>query len=109
MGGHYLKPGNLQGGFNWYIAVDAERLAMISGTLQKQLVIHVPTRVLWGESDKVLRVEWADRLGEFFSNYTFVKVPDAGHFVQYERPDLFNEEVIRHFAEMSCSHQKVAR
>jgi pimeloyl-ACP methyl ester carboxylesterase len=47
------------------------------------------------------KTEWADRLGEFFSNYTLEWVPNTGHFVQYERPDLFNAEAIQYFASFS--------
>lgn len=105
----YMKPGNLQGGFNWYVAVDAERTAMMRGEAPRQPVIDTPTRILWGASDKVLKVAWADRLGEYFSNYTFTPVPEAGHFLQYEQPDLFNAEVIRHFAAFSHNPSAVPR
>jgi len=100
---NFLKPGNLQGGFNWYIAMDGERRALAAGTQPKQPAINVPTRILWGENDPMAKTEWADRLGEFFSNYTLKWVPDTGHFVQYERPDLFNTEVIQYFA--SCGRK----
>ena len=50
--------------------------------------IEVPTRVRWGASDPVLKIEWADRLGDYFSDYDFAPVEAAGHFVAYEQPDL---------------------
>ena len=49
--------------------------------------------MLWGESDSILKVEWADRLGD----YDFSPAPGTGHFVPYERPDLANAEIARFF------------
>ena len=42
---NFMKPGNLQGGFNWYKAIAALRLAMVKGVSDKPPVIDVPTRV----------------------------------------------------------------
>ena len=92
---NFMKPGNLQGGFNWYISAHQARLAAMRGEVPRQLraPIDVPTRVLWGESDPILRSAWADRLGEFFSNVTVTTVAEAGHFVHYEKPDLACREI----------------
>ncbi len=59
--------------------------------------IVIPTRVCWGASDPVLKVEWADRLGEYFSDLDFALVPAAGHFVHYEQPALANREIAEFF------------
>ena len=89
---NFMKPGNLQGGFNWYISVNKARLAAMKGEVTAS-PIAVPTRVLWGEQDKVLKVEWIDRLGEYFSDLKVSTVPNAGHFVQYEQPELACREI----------------
>ena len=52
----------------------------------------------WGASDKVLKVEWADRLGEYFSDCDFAPVEDAGHFVAYERPEFAVQEISHFFS-----------
>ena len=52
----------------------------------------------WGASDKVLKAEWADRLGEYFSDCDFAPVEDAGHFVAYERPELAVSEISDFFS-----------
>jgi pimeloyl-ACP methyl ester carboxylesterase len=52
---------------------------------------------LWGRSDSVLKVEWADRLGDYFANYNFTPAEKAGHFVHYERPELANREIAGFF------------
>ncbi|MGO8919580.1 MAG: alpha/beta fold hydrolase [Stellaceae bacterium] len=92
---NFMKPGNLQGGFNWYISAHQARLAVMRGEVPRPLraPIALPTRVLWGESDPILRSAWADRIGEFFSNATVTTVPEVGHFVHYEKPDLACREI----------------
>jgi epoxide hydrolase 4 len=92
---NFLKPGNLQGGFNWYVSANKARLAAMRGDTPKpqRTPIDLPTRVLWGESDPVLKSAWTDRLSEYFTNAKVTTVPDAGHFVHYEKPDLACREI----------------
>lgn len=94
---NFMKPGNLQGGFNWYISTNESRIELIRNGPPELTKIETPTRVLWGISDKVLKAEWADRLGDYFANYDFTPAPEAGHFVHYERPDLANKEIAEFF------------
>jgi len=63
--------------------------------------IEVPTRVLWGELDPIVKSEWADRLDEYFVDYRLDTVPDAGHFVHYERPELANEAIETFFTDLT--------
>ena len=51
----------------------------------------------WGASDPILKIEWADRLGEYFADCDFAPVEDAGHFVAYERPDVAVAEITDFF------------
>jgi pimeloyl-ACP methyl ester carboxylesterase len=44
----YLQPGNLQGGFNWYVAADERRKQVMRGGAPSMPPIEVPTRILWG-------------------------------------------------------------
>lgn len=62
--------------------------------------ITVPTRVLWGESDPILKSEWSDRIGEFFTNAKVSTAPGVGHFVHYENPDLACREIRRFFQKL---------
>lgn len=84
---NFSESGNLQGGFNWYIAAHPARLELIRHGPPKLPLIEVPTRVRWGASDPILKVGWADRLGDYFADCDFAPVEKAGHFVAYERPD----------------------
>ena len=95
---NFMKPGNLQGGFNWYISTNEGRIKQIRDGAPELPKIETPTRVLWGESDSVLKVEWADRLGDYFANLDFDPAPEAGHFVHYERPELANREIADFFS-----------
>jgi pimeloyl-ACP methyl ester carboxylesterase len=97
---NFMKPGSLQGGFNWYISTNEARIELIRNGPPELPKIETPTRVLWGESDSVLRVEWVDRLGDYFADYTFAPAREAGHFVHYERPDLANREILEFFQEI---------
>src|SRR3546814_340787 len=85
---NFLRPGNLQGGFNWYVSANAARIAMMAGTAPKPPLVTVPTRVLWGRHDPVLRSEWADVLPEHFTDLEVDFAEGSGHFVHYEEPDL---------------------
>lgn len=98
---NFMKPGNLQGGFNWYIGANRARLALIKGASQPAAPIETPTRVLWGGRDPVLKAEWIDRLPEFFTNVEVSVAPEAGHFVQMEEPELAAKEIRRFFAALS--------
>jgi pimeloyl-ACP methyl ester carboxylesterase len=90
---NFMRPGNLQGGFNWYRSNHASRMAVVQGTSPPPPPIELPTRVLWGEHDPVLPLRWADRLQEFFPRLRFDAAPDAGHFVHWETPDAAAHEI----------------
>lgn len=96
---NFLRPGNLQGGFNWYVSSNAGRLATMAGTAPKPPVITVPTRVLWGRHDPVLRSEWADVLADYFAEVEVSFAEGSGHFVHYEEPDLAATEIRQFFAD----------
>jgi pimeloyl-ACP methyl ester carboxylesterase len=82
-----MKPGNLQGGFNWYRSINRARLAMMAGTAPVPSPIPVRSRFLWGRRDPVVRAAWSDRLHDFFTDYRLEFAEFAGHFVHYETPD----------------------
>lgn len=96
---NFMQSDNLQGGFNWYLGADEARMELISNGASELPEIETPTKILWGAEDPVIRVEWADRLDEYFSEYQFSSVDEAGHFVHYEEPDIANEAIITFFSE----------
>lgn len=91
---NFLKPGNIQGGFDWYVGVNRFRTRLMKEGAIRVPVIHQPTSVLWGRHDPVLRYAWTDRLSEYFADLTLECAEDAGHFVHFEQPELANERII---------------
>ena len=94
---NFMRPGNLQGGFNWYVASNRSRMELIANGPPELPKIEVPARILWGEDDPILKARWADRLGDYFADYAFDTATGAGHFVHYEKPELANRELSRFF------------
>ncbi|MGB5811706.1 MAG: alpha/beta hydrolase [Polyangiales bacterium] len=68
----------------------------LSGVFSKlDDVITVPTRVLCGEQD--MRREMLSRQGDLFdasATYEWETVPDSGHFLHREKPDIVNERIL---------------
>ena len=95
---NFQQPGVLQGGFDWYAGMDAARRELIRHGPPVLPKIKAPARFLWGAKDPIIRIEWADRLEDYFADVRFSPVPDAGHFVPWERPDLANREMIGFFS-----------
>ncbi|MEI8145113.1 MAG: alpha/beta hydrolase [Alphaproteobacteria bacterium] len=84
---NFMRPGTMQGGFNWYIGQNAGRLAVMAETAPKPPKITRPSRVLWGRHDPILRSDWADVLDAYFTDVEVSFAEEAGHFVHYEQPD----------------------
>ena len=97
---NFMRPGNLRGGFDWYVGMRENRMKVMRGEAPDLPKLTHPARFLWGESDPILKARWADRLGDYFSDYEFTPAPGAGHFVHYERPELANAEIARFFGSL---------
>jgi len=95
---NFMSNDNIQGGFDWYAGVARLRARMIRDGAPDMPKIDVPTRVLWGAHDPVLKVEWLDNIGDYFSDIDASVAPDAGHFVHYETPELANREMEKFLA-----------
>jgi len=93
---NFMKPGNIQGGFNWYVSSATARLLSIKEKLPPVPKIEVPSRFLWGKRDPIVKPEWSDRLQQYFTNF-MIDFVDTGHFVQYERPDVAVPEILAFF------------
>ena len=85
----YSQPGALRGGFNCYRAA----FRIFGRGQEGDPKIYAPTLILWAENDAVLPFAWSDKLADFFPNHTLRRVPNAGHFLMREQPDLVNEAV----------------
>ena len=59
----------------------------------KYNTIHQPVLILWGEEDKWIPVEQAHSLHQLIHNSKLVTVPQAGHLVIEERPEILVYEI----------------
>lgn len=89
----WSQPGTLTAMLNWYrashLVVPPPLLAIPvpDWVLGAFPVIRIPTLVLWGMQDKALlpvQLEGLDRLVE---DLRIIRIPDAGHFAPWEKPD----------------------
>jgi pimeloyl-ACP methyl ester carboxylesterase len=101
---NFMLPGNIKGGMEWYRGALAMRLKWITEGAPKVAPIACPTRVFWGEKDNIAKIEWADNLGDYFSNLKFSPAPGAGHFVHYEKPEMSNQEMLTFFGPLAEGH-----
>jgi pimeloyl-ACP methyl ester carboxylesterase len=100
---NFLSRGNLQGGFNWYLSNHRARIAIMQGKSPPVTPITVATRVAWGAEDTVIKAEWGDRLGEYFTDLEFEPMHGLGHFPHMEEPDRAATEIARFFASRSTA------
>ncbi|MDE2583691.1 MAG: alpha/beta hydrolase [Rhodospirillales bacterium] len=98
---NFMRPGNLQGGFNWYVSQNAARMAAMRGEAPALAPITVPACVRWGAQGPLLPYAWTDRLGETFADLDLAPFPGAGHFPHIETPDRAAEEIAGFFARVA--------
>ena len=55
--------------------------------------IQVPTLLLWGRHDRILRLELAEELAATIPDARLQVIDEAGHAPMFERPDEFNQAV----------------
>ncbi|MCJ2132122.1 alpha/beta fold hydrolase [Methylobacterium sp. E-045] len=94
---NFMAPGNLQGGFNWYVSAQDGRLAMIRGEAPPLPPIPVPTCIRWGTRDPLFPYAWTDRLGETFPDLDLAPFEGVGHFPHREAPVAAAAEIARFF------------
>jgi pimeloyl-ACP methyl ester carboxylesterase len=98
----WSQPGAIRGGLNYYRAARMGDQVATGGVAEeyeakiKSQRIEVPTLVIWGERDPALLVGLTRGLEEWIPNLRVAILPDAGHWVPYERPRQVNR-LIREF------------
>lgn len=90
---NFVKPGNIQGGFNFYRA----NLSLTSApwTELDRTISNVPMTFLAGMGDTVVRSIWTDQVTNWYNNYTIEYVPDGGHFLMMEKPEIVVDRIRR--------------
>ena len=94
---NFMKPGNLAGGFAYYRAAHAGRVAMMRGEAPVLAPIAIPTCVRWAEHDPIFPSAWTDRLGETFTDLDLKTLPGVGHFPHREAPEIAAQEIAGFF------------
>jgi pimeloyl-ACP methyl ester carboxylesterase len=83
----FAAPGVFETSISYYRARAAQRRAA-GGTIETPK-IQQPARILWGARDPVIKVVWADKLGDYFAQLAPLEVlEDVGHFVPFEAPEM---------------------
>jgi pimeloyl-ACP methyl ester carboxylesterase len=92
---NFMKPGNIHGGFNYYRA----NLSLTSQpwTALDRTISDVPTTFLWGMGDTVVPSIWSDQVADWYNNYTIEYVPESGHFMMVETPDVVIDRIRKAF------------
>ncbi|MFV0461474.1 MAG: alpha/beta fold hydrolase [Actinomycetales bacterium] len=92
---NYMKPGNVHGGFN-YDRANLSRYAE-PWTSEDHDMCDLDVTVLWAADDPAVPPSGSEQLPRFYSNYTLDIIPECGHFVMIEKPDVVLEKVLKKF------------
>ena len=84
----YAQPGAFTASIGWYRAGSGMVAHSLAETVPDQ-PNTTPTTVLWPEHDPLFPRAWADRLGDFFADFTLTDLPGAGHFSPLEAPEAW--------------------
>jgi len=92
---NFVKPGNIHGGFNFYRA----NLSLTSQpwTPLDRTISDIRMTFLQGMGDTVVPSTWTDLVASWYNNYTIEYVPDGGHFLMFEKPDLVIDRIKKAF------------
>lgn len=98
----WSQPGALTGGLNYYRAMGIRppapgaEPAAASRASAPDMMVRVPTMVIWGERDPFLLTGNLDGLDAYVPSLVVKRIPDATHWVVHERPAEVNA-LIREF------------
>jgi epoxide hydrolase 4 len=89
------QPEAIHAAMNWYRAnvsafadiKDADRWP------QHDRPIKVPTLILWGEKDQLFVPNALDKMPDYATKLSVVKLPDVGHWATMDRPELANKAI----------------
>jgi pimeloyl-ACP methyl ester carboxylesterase len=88
----WANPGTATAMINWYRAVFRNR-----PPLPADPMVHVPTRILWGQRDKFLLPEMAQQSVKYCDIAELTYFPNATHWLQHEEPKAISAALIEFF------------
>lgn len=62
----------------------------------KQLIprLKMPTLLLWGQADTVIPPTWGEQVAPLNPRLTFRVIPDVGHCLYDDEPDVINQQIL---------------
>jgi pimeloyl-ACP methyl ester carboxylesterase len=91
----YAAPGAFTASIGWYRSGSGMVAQSLAETVPDEPIAR-PTHILWPEHDPLFPRAWADRLGDFFADFTLTDLPGAGHFSPLEAPEAWAEAIRAH-------------
>jgi pimeloyl-ACP methyl ester carboxylesterase len=91
----YVAPVSLPGTFEYGLSVVrywTEDLRELESVIPR--LADLPTLLIWGELDRAVFVQSAERLRSCFKRGELVVYPGVGHLAYEEVPDLFNQTLV---------------
>jgi pimeloyl-ACP methyl ester carboxylesterase len=61
--------------------------------------IHRPTLILWGRDDKIIPLNFAERLHKEIAGSRLEVIDNCGHMPHVECPDNFNHALLKFFGD----------
>ncbi|GER88030.1 epoxide hydrolase [Dictyobacter vulcani] len=83
------KPHALTASINYYRTIFNRPASFLKDQTNK--VITCPTLLIWGEQDIALDSALTEGLDQWITNLQIKRIPDSGHWVQQEKPELVNQ------------------
>ncbi len=97
------QPGALTATLNYYRAVfrenAKEELETLLGRPSRDLAVHVPTLLIWGEQDIALEPELIEGMHRWVPDLRIERLSDATHWVQNDEPTQVNELLLEYLQE----------
>jgi pimeloyl-ACP methyl ester carboxylesterase len=87
------RPGAASATLAYYRALWSTRPERLSALVR---VVQAPTLLIWGMQDRALVPELTSELEGWVPNLRVERLPDAGHWVQHERPEQVNRLLLSH-------------
>lgn len=94
----YAEPGAMRASVQYYRAGSGLIRAAAAEVASPALPVNVQTEILWPDADALLLPEWRERAAPFFPNGRISTIPDVGHFVPIEAPEVV-ATVVRRLAD----------
>jgi pimeloyl-ACP methyl ester carboxylesterase len=88
------KPGAMTAALNYYRQLFRDFPRRLRYPQASTRRISAPTLLIWGEQDIALGLAMTEGLEQWVEHLQLKRIPDSGHWVQQEKPDLVNSFVL---------------